>query len=76
MADTRAIVDVVGADGGAHQPLHHPTVLIGGARGGKAGDCVRAMVALDPRELGDNPLEGLIPGCFTKNVALADQRRG
>ena len=76
VADARAVVDVVGADGGADQPLHRPAVLVGCARGGEAGDCVGAMVALDPRELGDDPLEGLVPGRFTKAVALADQRRG
>ena len=75
MADARAVVDIVGADGGAHQPLHRPAVFVRCARGSQAGDCVGAVIALDASELGDDPLEGLVPGRFTKAVTVADQRR-
>ncbi len=40
VADARAVVDVVRADRGAHHALHHVAVLVGGARGGEAGDGV------------------------------------
>ena len=76
VADARAVVDVVGADRGADQALHRVAVLVGGARGGEAGDRVGAVLGLDPGQLGDDPLDRLVPAGQAEAAALADQRRG
>ena len=61
VADARAVVDVVGADRGAHQALHRVAVLVGRARGGEAGDRVGAVLGLDPVQLGRDPVDRLLP---------------
>ena len=77
VADARAVVDVVRADRGAHQALHHVAVLVRRARGGEAGDRVGAVLGLDARRArrrcGRSPPPTMRSA---EAAALADQRRG
>lgn len=76
MAHAGAGVDVVGAEGGAHQLLHQPGFLVGAARRGDAADRVAAVLALDAAEFGSRVLDRLFPRHFAPGIgdALADHR--
>ncbi len=76
VADAAAVVDVVGADRGAHQALHRVAVLVGGAARRQAGDRVRPVVGLDPRQLGLDAVQRLLPRRDPEVAVLPDQRRG
>ena len=76
VAHARAVVDVVRADRGAHQALHHVAVLVGRARGGEPGDRVRPVLGLDAAERVGDARDRLVPGRQPEAAVLADERRG
>src|SRR5690606_10416456 len=74
VADARAGVHIVGAEGGAHQLLHQVGFFIGAARGGDAAHGVAAVLVLDAAEFGGRVVDGFFPGDFLPGIrdALAD----
>ena len=70
VADARAVVDVVRADRGAHEPLHDVAVLVRRARRGQAGDRVGPGLGADARDLADDPRDRLVP-CRRAQLAAA-----
>src|SRR2546430_7069588 len=78
MAYARAGVDVVGAEGRAHQLLHQEGLLVGAARGGDAADRVAAVLRLDAPQLAGGVADRLVPGNLAPLVAdaLADHGLG
>ena len=61
VADPGAGIDVVVAEAGAHELLHHEGLLVGAARGGDAADGGDAVFGLDALELGGRVTDGLLP---------------
>ena len=76
MADARAGVDVVVAEGGAHHLLHQEGFFVGAARRGDAADGVAAVLRLDALELAGGVADRLFPGHFLPRIGdlLADHR--
>src|SRR5690606_949601 len=77
MADARAGVDIVVAEGGAHEFLHQPGFLVGATRGGDAADRVTPVLGLDTAELAGGVRDGFIPGNLAPGIAdlRPDHRR-
>ena len=61
VADARASVDIVVAEGSADQLLHEEGLLVGAARGGDAADGAAAVFRLDALELGGRVVDRLFP---------------
>src|SRR3546814_10609102 len=57
-------IDVVGAEGGAHQFLHQPGFLVGAARRRNGADGVAAIFALNALELGCGIRDSFVPTDF------------
>ncbi|MCY1411168.1 hypothetical protein D9M71_265500 [compost metagenome] len=78
MADAGAGVDVVVAEGGAHQLLHQVGLFVGAAAGGDAADGVAPVLHLDAAELAGRVVDRLFPADFLPGIAdvLADHRLG
>ena len=78
VADAGAGIDVVVAEGGAHELLDEVGLLVGAARRGDAADRILAVLGLDPLELGGRPVDGLLPGDLAPRIRdlLADHRLG
>ena len=78
MADARAGVDIVVAEGRADHLLHHEGLFVGAARRGDAADRALAVFRLDALELGRRVLDRLVPGHFAPRVLDrgADHRLG
>ena len=76
MADARAGIDVVVAEAGTDQFLHHEHFFIGAARGGDAADGVAAVLRLDALEFRRGKIERLVPRHFAPWIGdlLADHR--
>ena len=75
VADTRAVVDVVRADGRAEDALHRVAVLVRRTRRREPGDRVRPVLGLDAEKLRGDAVERLLPGSDPERPALADERR-
>ncbi|MCY1496817.1 hypothetical protein D9M68_307670 [compost metagenome] len=78
MADPGAGVDVVVAEGGAHQLLHQVGLFVGAAAGGDAADGVAPVLQLDAAEFAGCVVHRLFPADFLPGIAdvLADHRLG
>ncbi len=78
VADPGAGVDIVVAEGGAHQLLDEVCLLVGAARGGDAADRVAAVFCLDALELGSGVGNRLVPRHLAPGVGdlVADHRLG
>ena len=78
VADARAGVDVVVAEGGAHQLLHEVGLLVGAARRGDAADRIAAVFRLDALELGRGVVDRLVPRHLAPRIGdlFADHRLG
>src|SRR6266403_869374 len=61
MADAGTRVDVIIAEGGAHQLLHQVGLFVGAARGGDATGGIAAVLALQAPELGSGVVDRLFP---------------
>ncbi len=73
VAQAGAVVDAVGADGGADELLGQVVLLVGGAGEGDHGDGVRAVPVSDVRQsLGDRG-EGFVPGRFDQLPVASQQ---
>ena len=68
VADSGAGVDVVVAEAGADQLLHHEDFFIGAARRGDAADRIPAVFGLDALELLGGEIERLVPRHFLPRV--------
>src|SRR5450830_613062 len=78
MADPRAGVDVIVAEGGPHQFLHQVGFFVGAAAGGDAADGVAAVCLLQPAEFAGSVGHRFIPADFLPGIVdvLADHRLG
>ncbi len=78
VADARAGVDIVVAEGGADHLLHQIGFFVGAARGGDAADRAVAVFLLDALELGGGVVDRLVPGHFAPRIGDlgADHRLG
>ena len=76
MADTRAGVDVVVAEAGAHQLLDQEHFLVRAARRRDGANRIATVLTLDPLEFARRVLKRLIPRDFPPGIvdALADHR--
>jgi hypothetical protein len=70
MADAGAGVDVVVAEGGAHQLLHQVVLFVGAAAGDDAADGVAAVLCLDAAELARGMGERLVPAHLAPGVVI------
>ncbi len=61
MADARAGVDIVVAEGRADHLLHHESFFVGAARAGDAADGAAAIFLLDAAEFGGDMGDGFVP---------------
>ena len=66
VAQPGAMVDIVGAEPGAHQFLHQISLFIGAFGRAKAGQGVAAVAVADTFETGCRHLQGLFPAGFSK----------
>jgi len=73
VAQTCAVVDIVGADGGAHHLLEDVVVLIGAACAAETGKSIRAALGLDGLDLVGNVADSFIPRDLGKLAILADK---
>ena len=73
MAETRAVVNVVCANGGAHHLLEYIVILIGTAGAGKTRQSIRAAFRLDGLYLIGNVCDGLAPLRLNQLPSLADK---
>src|SRR3546814_2955590 len=69
-------IDVVGAEGGAHQFLHQPGFLVGAARRRNGADGVAAIFALNALELGCGIRDSFVPTDFAPRVGCALEDHG
>ena len=78
MADAGAGVDVVVAEGRAHQLLHQIGFFVGAARGGDAPHRVAPVLGLNAAELAGGVVQGRLPAHLLPGLvdAGADHRRG
>src|SRR5437762_2312970 len=76
VADARACIDVVVAEGGADHFLDDVDLLIGAARRADAANGAAAILLLDCLELAGRKADGLIPTDFAPGVGdpLPDHR--
>ena len=76
VANAGAGVDVVVAERGAHQLLHHPHFLVGAARRGDAADGFATMLGLYGQQSPRRVVDGFLPTRFAPRIggALADHR--
>src|ERR1700720_1359619 len=68
------MVDVIGAEGGAGEPLEEIVFLVGGAIGADETDRVGAIFGMNFFQLCRGSLCGFFPGNWIKLVALAHHR--
>ena len=68
VADAGAGVDVVVAEGGAHQFLHQISLFVGAAAGGQPADRTASILRLDTLEFGSGVIDGLLPGDFAPGI--------
>ncbi|MCY1556177.1 hypothetical protein D9M68_929060 [compost metagenome] len=61
MADAGAGIDIVVAEGGAHQLLDEEDLLVGAARRGDGADRFTAIFGLDALELAGRVIDRLFP---------------
>ncbi len=78
VADAGAGVDVVRAEGRAHELLHQERFLVGAAGRRDAADGLASVLGLDAAELGRGVTERLVPADGLPRIGdlLADHRRG
>src|SRR5205085_1597572 len=78
VADAGTGVDVVVAEGRAHQLLHEVGLLVGAARGGDAADRIAAVLRLQALELGGRVRDRGVPRDLLPRLVDrgADHRRG
>ena len=69
MADARAGIDVVVAEGRAHQLLHQIGFLVGAARRRDAADRAAAIFGLDALEFRSRMADRFVPGHFLPGIA-------
>ena len=68
MAHPRAGIDIVVAEGRAHELLHQEGLFVGAARGGDAADGAPAIFRLDALELRGRVVDRLFPGHFAPRI--------
>ena len=68
MAHPRAGIDIVVAEGRAHELLHEEGLFVGAARGGDAADGAPAIFRLDALELRGRVVDRLVPGHFAPRI--------
>ncbi len=68
MADPRASIDIVVAEGGAHELLHEEGLFVCAARRGDAADGAAAIFRPDALELGGGIVDRLFPGHFAPRI--------
>src|SRR5690606_37481477 len=76
VADARAGVDVVGAEGRAHQLLHQVGFFVGAARRGQAADGVASILGLNALEFGGGMVDGLVPADLAPRLVDAGADHG
>src|SRR5262249_61985072 len=76
VADAGAGVDIVVAEGRAHQLLDEESLFVGAARRGDPADRTSAVFRLDAFELGGRVVDGLFPGYLAPWIGalLSDHR--
>ena len=76
VAQTCAVVHIVGADGGPHHLLEDIVILVGAAGAGKTCQSVGTGFGLDGADLVSDQADGFFPAGFGQNTVLADQGFG
>src|SRR5690606_34188014 len=61
VAETGAMVDVVGAEPRAHQLLEEVGLLVAALGGAEARQCVRAVLVADTAQTGSRDVQGFLP---------------
>ena len=69
MADAGAGIDVVVAEGGAHQLLHQVVLFVGAAAGDDGADGVAAVLLLDAAELARGMGQRFVPRHLAPGIA-------
>src|SRR5713101_7603877 len=78
MTHARAGIDVVVAEGRAHQLLDEISLFVGAARGGDPADRIASVFLLNALEFARRKTQGFIPSYFAPRIAdtRADHRLG
>src|SRR5690606_29517043 len=76
VAHARAGIDVVGAEGRAHELLHQVGFLVGAAAGSDAADRVLAVPGLDALDLAGRVAKSLVPADLAPGVVDAGTDHG